>query len=743
MKNLRAIVAAFAFLIMIIVPAKGVNLLPTPVSCRETKGVFPIGTVLTYEAPDSVAGRIERVMSRMFSPLKIQRIARNADLRIEMDDKLADGYNLSVGKKGIKLAAGTYAGVVNGVATLRQLLPADLTEQTNGGAKIPGVEIKDRPAHGWRGLMLDCARHFFTVDELHRVLDLMALYKLNTFHWHLVDDQGWRAEILRYPELTQKGAWRKYDGIDRRCLELAARDNNPDMLLPADRLRVTEQGDTLYGGYYTQQEMRDMVKYAADRGITIVPEIDVPGHSRTLTAVMPELSCEGRSSASVCPGNDSTLTVIQNIFSELFDIFPSKYVHIGGDEVDKRVWRQCHRCKARAVAENLPSTDRLQAWFIRQMESYFKANGRTLIGWDEIIADGLGEGNAIMWWRGDHTDVIPKATAAGMSTVCTDFDCLYLNFDNNDRFVDKILNLSDRLGRLAPQERRALLGVQANLWSEYVPTFRSACHQIFPRLFAVAEVAWTDPTAPQRLTRKEFDTRADAHYALLDAMGATYALPEITGVESENIFVGKTEVAPKMRGNHGTLRYTLDGTIPDPSSPLFTEPIEVTDTLSMTFASFRPENTRSEIRHARYIPVAGYSPATEAANEPGLRLYRYRNGEIGCVADIDRQLCVGDTVVAQPCMPGYAEDRCYIWRGYIDVPADGIYTFTLSSDAGSTLDIDGKRVVNNDWVHVTQRRRGQAALARGLHPVEIRYFVWRDASGSFDFEVNPPVSFRH
>ena len=193
MNNLRAIVAAFAFLIMIIVPAKGVNLLPTPVSCRETTGAFPIGTVLTYEAPDSVAGRIERVMSRMFSPLKIQRIARNADLRIEMDDKLADGYNLSVGKKGIKLAVGTYAGVVNGVATLRQLLPADLTEQTNGGAKIPGVEIKDRPAHGWRGLMLDCARHFFTVDELHRVLDLMALYKLNTFHWHLVDDQGWRA----------------------------------------------------------------------------------------------------------------------------------------------------------------------------------------------------------------------------------------------------------------------------------------------------------------------------------------------------------------------------------------------------------------------------------------------------------------------------------------------------------------------------------------------------------------------
>ena len=295
------------------------------------------------------------------------------------------------------------------------------------------VQIEDAPRFEWRGFMLDASRHFWNKKEVKHVLDLMSLYKLNKFHWHLSDDQGWRIEIEKYPLLTEKGAWRKFNTQDRTCMARAKEEDNTDFLIPEDKIRIVE-GDTLYGGYYTHDDIKEIVAYATQRGIDVIPEIDMPGHFLAAISQYPELACDGLIgwgeifSSPICPGKDATLEFCRNVFKEVFELFPYEYVHMGGDEVEKANWKKCPLCQKRIRTEKLGSVEELQAWFVRDMEKFFPANGKRLIGWDEVVADGLSSDAAITWWRSWAKDALPTATAQKQKVIACPNEYFYFDY---------------------------------------------------------------------------------------------------------------------------------------------------------------------------------------------------------------------------------------------------------------------------------------------------------------------------
>lgn len=513
--------------------APAVALIPNPDSMAVSAGVLKLDKKkLSVSVADTslrpAADYLAECLSA-YGRAAVVGVDDNAVIRLRLvaPDSLLSvrgAYRLSVTPQGVMVTAAGYNGITNGIATLRQLMPAPSAAvvKSRKPVELPCVKIADAPGYWWRGLHLDSSRHFWTVEEVEQYLDLMALYKLSVFHWHLIDDQGWRVQVERYPELTDKGAWRHFNSMDSACERMASRE--PSMRIPRDRMRPDENGDSLYGGFYTRQQLRHIVDYAARRGIEVVPEFDVPGHSTILTVVHPEVSCDGRPNSSVCPGKYVTLELCKNVYKEIFEIFPSRYVHMGGDEVDKTRWKSCPDCARRMAEHELESTDELQAWFVRQMELFFRNNNRTLIGWDEITYDGLGAETAIMWWTAPKPEVVAEATRSGKHVTCTPTSCLYFDYPQTDVEVDKILALDPRAG-LTPRQQKLVNGLQGNVWCEYIPTATRIQTQLFPRMIALAESAWNADPA-NRLSVDEFWSRICAHLERFDAMGVAYRTPD-------------------------------------------------------------------------------------------------------------------------------------------------------------------------------------------------------------------------
>ncbi len=709
--------AAAAFL----APAR---IVPTPESVLTSPGTLRLPEKLTASVSDStLLPAVEFLATALQTPVQLVD-----EGLIHFSTAPADSmaYRLRVSPDSITVSSRNREGAINAVATLWQLMPA--------GGKAPReiecVEIADRPSYLWRGMMLDCVRHFYSVEEIERVLDLMALYKLNVFHWHLVDDQAWRPEIKRYPQLTGKGTFNPLNHLDRLCQDLERRQENPDFALPEKFLKVTAEGDTLYGGFYTQDDMRHIVDYASRRGIDVMPEIDVPGHSWMLTCIMPDVSCgDGAPSGVMCPGKDKSVEVISNVIEELLPIFPFKYFHIGGDEVTKDRWHSCPDCLKRVEEEQLEDVNTLQGWFIRRIELLLRNHGRTLIGWDEIAGDGLSSETAIMWWRGDNWRVLGKATADGKRVVCTSTDCLYINAENNDRFIPLILALDPRGMDLTPSQSRLVQGLQANLWGEVVPSLRRAEYQMFPRLIAVAEAAWTP--AGKRLTPDTFWESLPSQYALLDDFGVTYSLPQIQGVDDENVFVGSTTMAPfDMIGSR--LRYTTDGSIPTNKSKLLRKPLEIKSEGTYGIASFRPDGTRGNYRIVHYTPTEYVEAIGDAdPKEEGLSVAWHLNDKVRACADIAGKPLLKILTANEIALPREVDrNRALVFTGYAYVPADGIYNIHITSDDGSTMTLDGKMVIDNDGYHGSERKQLQMALRQGWHSIEINYFDLDDGSGT-------------
>ena len=398
-----------------------------------------------------------------------------------------EGYSLVSSPEGVRIRAPKPAGVFYGIQTLLQLLPP------SGDRIVPGVEITDRPRFPWRGYLLDPARHFRTKEYLKRTIDLLALHKCNVLQLHLTDDQGYRIEIRKYPRLTEVGAWRG-------------------------------TGDNRHGGFYTQEDIREIVAYAASRFVTVVPEIEMPGHSLGALSAYPEYSCTGGpfqvwtrwgvSEDILCPGNEATFEFARNVLEEVLSLFPSKFIHIGGDECPRKRWKACAKCQKRIQEEKLKDEAELHGYFIRRMDAFLTAKGRRLVGWDEILEGGLAPGATVMSWRGEKGGI--AAANMGHDVVMSPTSHCYLDYPLKRISLEKAYSYEPVPKEIAPEKARHVLGVQGNMWGEHTPGEADVDRMTWPRQAALAEAGWS----PRELRDwADFSARLEAHRARLQAFG--------------------------------------------------------------------------------------------------------------------------------------------------------------------------------------------------------------------------------
>jgi len=549
----------------------------------EAQGIYAVGNYLAdwlrqrtgYEVPVRTLKRGEEPDGDF-----VLVSAARADLGDEY-------YRLNATPKLVTLFAPHPRGLFLGVQTIRQLLPAAAETATPGdeiGWQLPCVRVADEPRYRWRGMLLDCGRHFMDKEFVKRYIDLLAYDKMNVLHWHLTEDQGWRIEIKKYPKLTEVGAWRE-----------ATRDSEQ----PRD-------GQGRYGGFYTQEDVKEIVEYAKSRYITIVPEIEMPGHSMAALASYPELGCVGEGytvgtrwgvySDVYCAGNDKVFEFLQDVLSEVIELFPSEYIHIGGDECPKVRWEKCPKCQARIKAEGLKDEHELQSYFIRRIEKFLNGKGRRLIGWDEILEGGLAPNATVQSWRGMRGAV--AAATAGHDVVSSPTSHCYLDYaqarlpgePTQMGFLDlkTVYAFEPTPARLTPEQARHILGAEGNMWTEHAPQKR-VDWQVFPRLCALAEVTWSP-----RESRDwdDFAKRMKAHYCRLDALGVTYYIPAPNVVSRETTFTDSMEVVLENPFERGEIHYTLDGSEPTQNAPIYAKPFRLTETTEIKAWTFL-ENGRA------------------------------------------------------------------------------------------------------------------------------------------------------
>jgi hexosaminidase len=491
-------------------------------------------------------------------------------------DFLDESYTLSVNKKGIEMGAASVAGLFYAIQTLIQL-----TEQNP--EKLSFIEIADSPRFAYRGMHIDVSRHFFSLDFLKKQIDMMAHYKLNYFHWHLTDGPGWRIEIKQYPELTNIAAWRTHS----LWKEWWA----------SGRKYTNEVAPNANGGYYTQEEAKELVDYAAKRHITIIPEIEMPGHSEEVLAVYPHLSCTGKpyTSSEFCIGNEETFIFLENVLDEIMNIFPSKYIHIGGDEASKEHWKKCPKCQERIKNENLKDEAELQSYLIRRIEKYLHSKGRELIGWDEILEGGLEKSAIVMNWRDEKIGI--EAAQSGHKVIMTPGKYTYFNSYQSSPEkepeamggflpLENVYAFNPLPDTLSANDIENIWGVQGCLWTEYVPTEEHAEYMLYPRMLAIAEVAWTNP---ETKSWESFKYRVNQSIPILERKGYnTFTLNKEPQIIMENDSLNKaivislnSEICPVA------IRYTTDGSMVTNESPLYKGPILVKDSAILKTQLFR------------------------------------------------------------------------------------------------------------------------------------------------------------
>nr|WP_314560231.1 family 20 glycosylhydrolase [uncultured Capnocytophaga sp.] len=497
----------------------------------------------------------------------------------------AEGYKLVSSTDKVIISAADRNGAEYALQTLRQLLPKEIESATPVKADwvVPVITINDAPEYAWRGLMLDVSRHFFPKEYILETLDRMAMLKLNTFHFHLVDNEGWRIEIKKYPKLTQVGAWR----VDQEDKLWDERTPNA-----ADALADPAKSTKKYGGYYTQEDIKEIVAYAAARGITVVPEIEMPAHAMSAVAAYPELSCHKRPigvpSGAVwpitdiyCAGQEETFAFLEDVLTEVMALFPSKYIHVGGDEATHTEWEKCSKCQKRMKDHHLANVHELQSYFIKRMDSFLTSKGRVLVGWDEIMDGGLANNAVVMNWRG--IDVGKKALAQGNPVVLTS-DCYIDQYQGlpdyepiaNGGFLPlkKLYHYNLEKEKLTAEERKGVLGSQANLWAEHVGSTKHSEYMIFPRLFALSEIVWT---ADKHKNWDSFVRRVEAFMERLDVKGVNYArsiyqvVPTVVN-EGGNISLKLESEVPTAQ-----ILYALNGT-DIAAAEKYTAPITLTQT---------------------------------------------------------------------------------------------------------------------------------------------------------------------
>ncbi len=637
MKNL-----SFIYLLISMIISSGcsnkkavqVNLVPKPVEIKQVDGVYTLSdqNSIWFESENEQMHELKEYSQSVIKErtgFKLKE-SQGDGLQLELANVEGigdEGYLLSISKTGIIIKANKTAGLFYGIQTLRQMLPV----AQDSKVELPYLEIKDYPRLAWRGLHLDVGRHFFPVEDIKRYIDLMSMYKINTFHWHLTEDQGWRIEIKKYPKLTSVASWRKKVGFEAN-----------------QEKGFNEDDGKPYGGFYTQVEVKEIVKYARLRNVTVVPEIEMPGHSQAALVAYPEYYCfpdeklevwtkGGVSDGVYCAGKEETFDFLEDVLDEVLELFPSKDIHIGGDEAPKRNWMNCPQCQAQIKKEGLHNEHELQSYFIGRMEKYLSSKGRNLVGWDEILEGGLTPNATVMAWRGITPGI--EAAEMGHNVIMTPGTPTYISRPQSINSVTKhdgpVTTMRDLYEfNPVPEElkvdaQKYIIGVQACQWSEGTPNRKILEYKVYPRAIALAEIGWT----PQNLRDwDDFYDRTTKHLPQLAFYGVEYGqrsydvkINVVPGEQNKKVFAQfKTEVP-------GAVYYTTDGSEPSKDSPVYDGNLEIIESATLKARMYRPDGSeaRSSSQQVTFHKALGkkvhYNIAYSAKHDGGGK-YAMTNG---------------------------------------------------------------------------------------------------------------------
>ncbi|MBQ6016193.1 MAG: family 20 glycosylhydrolase [Bacteroidales bacterium] len=585
-----------------------ISIIPQPTFLQQEEGVFTLDrkTPIYVDVADSATLRTLAFLN--------DRLEKAAGFKLEIidDDPLRHGqekavfvldagldkeaYNLAIKSNRLLIEYGDGAGIFYAVQTLLQLLPEDIfAPERRRGVKweVPCCFIQDNPRFPYRGMHLDCCLHFFSIDFLKKYIDVMAMHKVNRFHWHLTEDQGWRLEIKKYPLLTEKGQWRKETVIG--SLSSGYYDGTP------------------YGGYYTQDEVRDLVKYAAERYVTIIPEIELPGHALAAIACYPELSCGledhyetatrwGIFRQVYCP-KEETFKFLEDVFDEVFELFPTELVHIGGDECPKSSWKKCPHCQALIKKLGLKDEFELQSWFIQRMEKYINSKGHQIIGWDEILQGGLAPNAKVMSWLGEEGGI--KAAQQHHEVVMAPYPKYYLDYWQADPESEPLAMGGPTTLRtmyeynpvpevLTPEERKYIIGVEGCVWTEYMPTPARVEYMAWPRMCAIADAGWTR----QPKDWDAFTRRLEKHLGRLDLLDVGYCKAFYDPFIELHKDTEYSKIATiSVDAPDAEIHYTLDGSTPTEASPVYTGPFVINRQQKVTAVAMRDGKALGKVKY--------------------------------------------------------------------------------------------------------------------------------------------------
>lgn len=652
-----------------------IQLIPEPFEMTQSDGMFKVSQAMLVGA-GSASNKVNF------------RVDPNAT------DIPDEGYQLEINEAGVRLTAKTETGLFYGKQTLLQLLTP------NG---LPYVKINDQPRFPYRGLHLDVSRHFFDKEEVKKLMNVMSYYKLNTLHLHLTDAGGWRLQIDKYPKLTQEGAFRTQSDWREWW------DNGKD------RQYLKEGTEGAYGGYYTKDDIRDMLAYAAEKHITIIPEIEFPAHSDEVFVAYPELCCAGKShtSGDFCIGNPKTFEFMENVLTEVIELFPSEYIHIGGDEAGKNTWKTCPKCQALMKKEKLANVDELQSYMIRKAEEFLNSKGRRLIGWDEILEGGLAPEATVMSWRGEAAGF--KSARMGHDVIMTPGSYMYFDFYQADPRhqpvaiggytpIRKVYNYNPiPQDSLTAEEAKHFLGVQANTWTEYIPTPEHLEYMMFPRALAVAEIGWTPQ---EKRDWQDFKPRVNAHIPVLQQMGLN-PFPLSNELEFDMVVdTIQKEIRVTMDAEKypAEIHYTTDGSTPTASSPIYQEPIVVKDSAKIVAGIFVNGQLQDRVSEQRvdYHKGIGKSIRFNSRLYPG-----YMAGGINAIIN------------------GYRGGLTYLdqrWQGYtdnLDCVIDLGEVMDLHQVSSKWMQLTGPGVYQPEKVEVLTSEDGKNFTSQGVIPTTI------------------------
>ncbi|WP_062061005.1 family 20 glycosylhydrolase [Aquimarina longa] len=703
---------------------QSLNITPKPFNITKGKGYFKLNgnTSFLYNdessklIADFFIEKIKTSTGHAFSVTKGNDIKNSIQLIKETTLNFSEEeYRLSISEDNIKIKASTDKGLFYGMQTFMQLLPFYTTNsQISFPIKIKALDIEDKPRFSWRGMHLDVSRHFFSADFIKKHLDILSLFKINKFHWHLTDDQGWRVEIKKYPKLTTIGSKRK----------------NAD--------------GSYHQGFYTQEEIKEVVQYAKERFIDIVPEFDTPGHAIAILAGYPELSCDqkeykvrnlwGVESSILCPGKEETYTFIEDVITELATLFPYEYYHMGGDEVPKDQWENSIECQKLKKREGLKDEKEVQSYFMARVEKILSKHHKKMIGWDEILEGGITATTNIMSWQGEEGGI--KAANEGHDVIMTPSEYCYFNFYQGDfkteplAFggyipLEKVYNYDPIPKEIEEDKKKHILGAQGNVWSEYTYKDETIEYLLYPRIIALAEVTWT-----QKENKKfdDFLNRLNPIYTILDYYKTNHHIPLPEGPTSNTIVFTDSISIPFTTTHPVKMVYTINGTNPTQNSTVYKEPLKFTKTTDLRIASVLDNGKMSSIRKLNVTKekiISASSKTTELSK--GLTMKEVK-GYFNTVNDVPDHTNASSSIIKKI----EESNTTYHWGhevkeenfravfldGYIDIPEDGVYYFSSTQDQvwiADQLVLDYKTPLKKHPIE------SSIALQKGKHKLKIVY----------------------